>query len=165
MFVFFDVTGLIALIGLIVLGGLDSSIRFVSGFLFYFLLMFLLKNFIEGVIWSSLIKRNQIIGSVINFFVDIARAFLFYQIVINSAEGYFNAGGLGTFGAMFSMVFVFIVGGGLYLTGDLFSSAYARRDREVADAGLITIGIGLFLIILFTFYKLCHVSQIYWPHF
>lgn len=118
--------------------------------------LFFIKNIIQDVFFGF-IKNHKGVGSILIFLLmDTVRMFLFFhtaRICVNT----YSMGGLSYLDGMFGFIVYLIIGGGLFLFGELCSLLHGfEKDKELG-IGKLLVGDISFILLLTLFGVL-----IYW---
>lgn len=124
--------GITFLIGIVVLmflalvkGTVDAAIGLIT-VLFW---AFVVKNIVQDVILGFLKNRNTLGMTIWHFAIDMARIWLYFTMVNRYAVQYASSGGIGFFGAMFNFILYFVIGGALFLAGEILSILHVFRTK------------------------------------
>lgn len=118
--------GLVVLLFLVLVkGAVDVALSLIT-FLFW---AFVVKNIVQDFILGFLKNHNTLGMTVWYFAIDMARIWLYFTMVNQYAAKYASSGGIGFFGAMFDFGIYFVVGGALFLAGEILSILHVFRTK------------------------------------
>lgn len=118
---------------------------------------FLIKNIVQDVILGFFKNCNTLGMTVWNLAVDMARIGLYFAVLNRYAVQYASSGGIVFFGAMFDFILYFVIGGVLFLGGEIWSILHVFRSKgEDRATKRFLIGFGIaYLVVLGAFSLLC----------
>lgn len=149
LFSTFDIIVLLFIFITLLAGAINTLIKVIS-FLF---VLFIIKDFIQDIIVGYFVQRNSLHLIIWYFSVDLIRAILFFYTLKHYSLSYSQAVGLSFFGEMFDFIIFILVGGGLYLSGEITSLLHGFNKKDLSGNSKIFYCIGdlLLLIILALF--------------
>ena len=92
-----------------------------------FIVLFIIKNFIQDIVIGFFKNHNSIITSIWYLIVDSIRMWLFFTLIKECGLNYANSGGLSMFFDLIGFLGCFLIGGFIYVLGEMLSLAHCQN--------------------------------------
>lgn len=125
----FDIILIVFLFFALLVGAVD----FINKIITFLFIIFVIKNIIQDVVIGYFKNHNKLISTLWYLIVDTLRIGMYFFVLKEYSIAYSNAGGLAFFGAMFNFILFFVLGGILYLMGEVISLSHSFKKDLIAE--------------------------------
>ncbi len=133
-----------ALFILLLIGAVDTVIKIIS----FLLILFIIKNIIQDVVFGLIKNHNNIFLTIWFLFVDIMRTHLFFNLFHQAALEYGKAGGFSILTSIIGVLGVLLIAGFPYLAGEMASLVHGSEELDDHSKAFVVFSDLLPLLIL-----------------
>ncbi len=117
-----------------------------------------IKNLVQDIYFGMIKRRRSILAGIISIVINLFRVYVFYQLMRSYALLVINGVGLQWISNLLDFVIVLVLGGVLFLSGELFATTYGSKSGEI-HSGAVVVG-NLLITLFFTLFSFYCLSEI-----